>query len=136
MSHARLILADDHDLFREGLAGLINTQPDLMVAGQAGDGLEALTLVRDVKPDLIVMDIVLPRLNGIDATRQISKDLPQTTIIGVSVYPSRGYAARMLEAGARAYVLKDSGPDGLLRAIRAVRTGRTYLSPGIEDLDA
>jgi DNA-binding NarL/FixJ family response regulator len=120
---------------RQGLTQALASEPEFEVVGEAADGVAAVELAKKLRPDLIVMDVVLPRLNGIDATRQISKDLPQAVIIGVSVYPSRGYAARMLEAGARAYVLKDSGPEDLLRAIRAVRTGQTYLSPGIEDLD-
>jgi DNA-binding NarL/FixJ family response regulator len=130
------LIVDDHAAMRQGLTQALASEPDLEVVGEAADGISAVELAKELKPDLVVMDVVLPRLNGIDATRQINQDLPQTAIIGLSIYPSRGYAARMLDAGARAYVLKNSGPEDLLRAIRAVRKGRTYLSPGIEDLDA
>jgi DNA-binding NarL/FixJ family response regulator len=132
----RILVVDDDAALRQNLVQTLALQPDLEVVGEAADGISAVRLAEELQPELILMDIVLPRLNGIDATRQIRQALPNILIIGLSAYSSTGYAARMLEAGACAYVLKHGGVEELLHAIRTVCKGRTYVSPSIDTLDA
>jgi DNA-binding NarL/FixJ family response regulator len=129
MSRARLILADDHDLFREGLAGLINAQPDLEVAGQAGDGLEALTLVRDVKPDLIIMDINMPICDGLEATRLIHAEWPDARIVMLTVHDEDEKLFEAIKAGAQGYMLKSLHSADFLRGVRAALSGEAVLPP-------
>jgi DNA-binding NarL/FixJ family response regulator len=129
MSRARLILADDHDLFREGLAGLINAQPDLTVAGQAGDGLEALTLVRDVKPDLIVMDINMPICDGLEATRLIRAEWPEARIVMLTVHDEDEKLFEAIKAGAQGYMLKSLHSADFLRGVRSALNGEAVLPP-------
>jgi DNA-binding NarL/FixJ family response regulator len=132
----RVLLVDDHAVLRQSLAEALTSEPDLEVVGEAADGIAAVEAAQKLRPDVIIIDIVLPRLNGIEATRRIKQDLPDVQIIGLSAYPSSGYAARMIEAGACAYVLKSGGLEELLRAIRAACQGQTYLSAGMNDLGA
>lgn len=129
MSRARLILADDHDLFREGLAGLIAAQPDLAVAGQAGDGLEALTLARDVKPDLIVMDINMPICDGLEATRLISAEWPEARIVMLTVHDEDEKLFEAIKAGAQGYMLKSLHSADFLRGVRSALNGEAVLPP-------
>jgi DNA-binding NarL/FixJ family response regulator len=129
MSRARLILADDHDLFREGLAGLINAQPDLEVAGQAGDGLEALTLARDVKPDLIVMDINMPICDGLEATRLIRAEWPEARIVILTVHDEDEKLFEAIKAGAQGYMLKSLHSADFLRGVRSALSGEAVLPP-------
>jgi DNA-binding NarL/FixJ family response regulator len=130
----RVLLVDDHAAVRQSLAEALASEPDWEVVGAATDGISAVEMAKELRPDIIIMDIVLPRLNGIDATRRIKQDLPDVRVIGLSAYPSAGYAARMIEAGACAYVLKSGGIEELLRAARLACRGRTYLSAGMDDL--
>jgi two-component system response regulator NreC len=132
----RVLLVDDHAVMRQSLAEALAAEPDLEVVGEAADGITAVQEAQELQPDVVIIDIVLPRLNGIEATRRIKQDLPDVQIIGLSAYPSSGYAARMIEAGACAYVLKSGGPEELLHAIRAACQGRTYLSAGMDDMGA
>jgi DNA-binding NarL/FixJ family response regulator len=115
---ARILLVDDHELFREGLAGLINAQPDMAVVGQAGDGLEALTLARDLQPDLIVMDINMPICDGLEATRLIRADLPETRIIILTVHDEDEKLFEAIKAGANGYMLKDTNSAEFLQGVR------------------
>jgi DNA-binding NarL/FixJ family response regulator len=129
MSRARLILADDHDLFREGLAGLINAQPDLTVAAQASDGLEALTLARDVNPDLIIMDINMPICDGLEATRLIRSEWPEARIVMLTVHDEDEKLFEAIKAGAQGYMLKSLHSADFLRGVRAALNGEAVLPP-------
>jgi DNA-binding NarL/FixJ family response regulator len=129
MSRARLILADDHDLFREGLAGLINAQPDLEVAGQAGDGLEALMLARDVKPDLIIMDINMPICDGLEATRLIRVEWPAAPIVMLTIHDEDEHLFEAIKAGAQGYMLKSFHSADFLRGVRSALNGEAVLPP-------
>jgi DNA-binding NarL/FixJ family response regulator len=124
-------LADDHGIVRQGLRGLLDEQTDIEVVAEAKDGREALDLVREVQPDVVVMDITMPNLNGMDATCQIVRQFPQVKVVALSAHSGRSYAAGMLEAGASGYVLKECLFDELIKAIRTVVTGRRYLSTRI-----
>lgn len=122
---------EDHQIVREGLAALLEKQPDLKVVGQAADGRTAVRLARELKPAVVVMDISLPDLNGIDATRQILEDNPAVKVIGLSVHADRRFIKGMLQAGAYGYLLKYSASQELIKAIRLVLSHRVYLSPEI-----
>ncbi len=129
MTRARVLLADDHELFREGLAGLINAQPDLEVAGQAGDGLEALTLARDLRPDLIVMDIKMPVCDGLEATRLIRAELPEARIVMLTVHDEDEKLFDAIKAGASGYILKSTHSPDFLRGLRGTLAGEAPLPP-------
>jgi DNA-binding NarL/FixJ family response regulator len=127
----RVLIADDHVTLRRSLIRALQLETGMEVVGEAGDGGMAVELAKALNPDIVIMDIVMPLVNGIDATRQIAQDCPHTAIIGLSVHASRAYAARMFKAGASAYVLKSGDLDELVHAVDAVSHGRTYLSPEI-----
>ncbi len=131
MTKARILLADDHELFREALAGLINAQPDLEVIGQAGDGFEALTLARDLRPDLIVMDITMPISDGLEATRLIraSGELQDTCILMLTVHDENEKLFEALKAGANSYLLKSMNSNDFLSGIRGALAGEAALPP-------
>jgi len=129
----RVLLADDHAILRKGVRMLIDSQPDLEVVGEAKTGREAIEEARKLKPDIVVMDVSMPELNGIEGTRQICDELTQTKVIGLSMHKDSVYVREILRAGARGYLLKDSEDDDLLRAIRAVARGQAFLSPAISD---
>ncbi len=124
-----IVLADDHKIVRHGIKALLEAEPDLRVTGEAGDGLEAIRLAKDLQPDILVVDISMPGLNGIDVTKQVRKCSPRTGIIVLSMHSAEVYVLQALEAGAMGYVLKESGPEQLVNAIREVISGRYYLSP-------
>jgi len=128
---ARILLADDHTIIREGLHSLLEKQPDIEVVGEVADGRKAIKLVRELKPDLVIMDITMPNLNGIDATRKIVAGSRGTKVIALSMHSSRRFVTEMLKAGASAYILKESLFSELLEAIRVVLNGGIYLSPSI-----
>jgi DNA-binding NarL/FixJ family response regulator len=130
----RILLADDHQILREGLRSLLERQEGMEVCAEAENGRDAVRLARELSPDVAVLDVVMPELNGIEAARQILEHLPRTKVIGLSMHSRRQHIAAMLQAGARAYVLKDSAFDELVRAIEAVTQGQAYLSAGITSI--
>jgi DNA-binding NarL/FixJ family response regulator len=125
----RVLLVDDHEMFRNGVSALLKGESDIAVVGEAADGLQLLQLAGETKPDVICMDINMPKLDGIEATRQLVALQPNVKIIGVSALLDKGYIRDMLSAGAVGYIAKVSAGDSLRRAIRAVQEGRTYLCP-------
>ncbi len=131
MTVARILLADDHELFRDGLAGLINAQPDLEVIAEAGDGLEALKLARDLKPDLIVMDINMPICDGLEATRLICTELPGSRIVTLTVHDEDEKLFAAIKAGAVGYLLKSTNKKKFLAGLRRALAGDAALSSKI-----
>lgn len=129
MSRSRILLTDDHDLFREGLGGLINAQLDLEVVGQANDGLEALTLARDLKPDLIVMDIKMPLCDGLEATRLIRAEIPDAKILMLTVHDEEEKLFEAIKAGAGGYLLKSTHSADFLNGVRGALAGEAVLPP-------
>jgi DNA-binding NarL/FixJ family response regulator len=130
----RIVLVDDHKLLREGLKSLLEDEPDLEVVGEAEDGHECILLTKRLKPDVVVMDVGMPGLNGMDATRQVLADSPEVKILALSMHTDKRFASGMLQAGASGYLLKDAAYDELIRAIRTVAAGKTYLSPTITEV--
>ena len=131
MKPIRVLLADDHKLIRAGLVLVVQQQPDLSVIGEADDGRQAVQLVESLRPDVVVMDIGMPNLNGIEAARQITASRPDTAVVILSMHADEGYVLRALKAGARAYLLKDSATTDLVQAIRAVVEGKSFFSPAV-----
>ena len=127
----RVLIADDHRIMREGLRSILEREDDMDVVAETCDGRETVRRARELAPDAIVMDIGMPGLNGIEATRQIRAACPTVQVVGLSTHSDRRYVLAMLEAGARGYVLKSAAGDELLRAIRAVSRGQHYLSPEV-----
>jgi len=127
----RVLLADDHGIIRQGLHSLLEKEPDVEIVSEAKDGREALGLVREMAPDVVVMDITMPNLNGVDATRRIISEFPKVKVIALSIHSNRRFVSEMLKAGASGYVLKECLFDELACAIRAVAGGGSYLSPRI-----
>jgi DNA-binding NarL/FixJ family response regulator len=127
----RIILAEDHRITREGLVNLLQERPDMEVVGEAENGREAVRLARELSPDLVIMDVTMPDLNGIDATRIITSGSNNTKVIALSMYSDKQFVQGMIQAGASGYLLKDCAFEELVSAIQAVIQGDTYLSPGI-----
>jgi two-component system response regulator NreC len=129
----RILLADDHALVRHGFRMILAAQPDMEIAGEAGNGREAVELAQKLKPDVVVMDVTMPELNGIEATRRLIELSPRTRVLALSMHKDAVYVREILRAGARGYLLKDSADSDLLAAVRAVAKGEGYLSPGVSD---
>ncbi len=129
MSTLRIVLADDHVMMREGLKSLVNAQSDMEVVGEAGDGMDALAKARGLQPDVVVMDISMPGLNGIEATGQLKACGLKAKVLVLTAYDEVGYLRQLLEAGASGYVLKRAAADELVKAIRVVAAGGVYLDP-------
>jgi DNA-binding NarL/FixJ family response regulator len=127
----RILLADDHGVVRKGLRFLLERQPEMEVVSEAGNGREAVKLADELKPDVVIMDIAMPQLNGIEATSQIMKRNPETGVIILSMYSDEGYLVRTLTAGAKGYLLKDSAETDLVRAVQAVAKKKPFFSPAI-----
>ena len=127
----RIIIVDDHGIIRQGLCSLLESQPDIEVIGQAKDGHNAIELVREMQPDIVITDVTMPKLNGMDATRQITRLFPKVKVIGLSGHTDNSFVTGMLKAGASAYVLKHCLFDELLEAIQVVSRGGRYLSPEV-----
>ena len=130
----KVLLVDDHALIREGLRSLLEKQPDVQVVGEAEDGRKAKELVAELSPDIVIMDVTMPRLGGIEATRQITDEFPSVKVIALSIHSKRRFVADMLSAGAAGYILKECLFDELVQAIQAVAAGGRYLSPRITDV--
>jgi DNA-binding NarL/FixJ family response regulator len=130
----KIIIADDHKIMREGLKALIEKQPDMEVAAEAQDGLEVTKLARKLMPQVIIMDIGMPEMNGIDATRQVISENKEIKIIALSMHSDRRFVLEMLKAGASGYLLKDSAFEELVNAVHTVMSGQSYLSPRITDI--
>ncbi len=130
----RVFLADDHTILREGLRAILERESDVSVVGEAADGLDAVTRVLALRPDVVVMDISMPGLNGVEATRRIVEALPRAKVIGLSMHADRRYVQAMFEAGAVGYLLKNAASDELLHALRVVVEGRRYVSPALTDV--
>lgn len=129
----RIVLADDHALVRHGFRMILSAQHDMEIAGEAGNGREAVELCQKLKPDVVVMDVTMPELNGIEATRRLIELSPRTRVLALSMHKDAVYVREILRAGARGYLLKDSADTDLLAAVRAVAKGEGYLSPGVSD---
>jgi DNA-binding NarL/FixJ family response regulator len=129
-----VLLADDHTVVRDGLRYLLEAEPDIEVVGDAANGREAVKLVAHLKPDIVIMDITMPELNGIEATHQIRQLCPSTGIIILSMHANRMHIARALEAGAQGYLIKESAGIEVVEAVRAVNAGHNYLSQAVSDI--
>ena len=130
----RIILADDHQIVRQGLRMLLEAEPDMMVIAEATNGREALRLAQELMPDVIIMDITMPELNGIEATRQILAGAPKIKVIALSMNADSPFVLNMLRSGVSGYLLKECSHGELVKAIRIVMKGKTYLGPGISDI--
>jgi two-component system, NarL family, response regulator NreC len=133
MKRIRILLADDHAVVRQGFRMILAAQPDMEIVGEAGNGREALELAGSLKPDVVVMDVAMPELNGIEATRRLAEFAPHARVIALSMHKDSVYVREILRAGARGYLLKESGAGDLVTAIRAVASGEGYLSPAVSD---
>ena len=131
MSRLRILLADDHTLMRQGLRKIIEEHDDWEVVGEAGTGRDAVQQALEIRPDIVVLDIAMPQLNGIEATRQISRRAPDIRVLILSMYSDEAYILQVLKAGARGYLLKDSADVDLIRAITAVGQGKSFFSPAV-----
>ena len=125
----RVLVADDHAIVREGVHQLLSHQPDIEVVGEAADGAQAVALARKLRPDLVLMDIGMPGMNGLEATRALKSEQPQMDVLVLTMQEGEDYFFRLLQAGASGYVLKGAGSAELLSAIRAVQQGGVYLNP-------
>ncbi len=129
MSCIKVLIADDHTLVREGLRQLLEPQTDIKVVGEAGDGIEALEQVRSLQPNVLVLDLAMPRMNGLEVVRLIRNAVPETQIVILSMYAKEAYAHQALKAGALGYILKGEPSNILLAAIRRISVGEYFLSP-------
>jgi two-component system response regulator NreC len=133
MSMTTIVLADDHHIVRQGLRSLLEAEPDFSVVGETGDGLEAARLVERLQPHVLVLDLMMPGLNGLEVTRRVSQRSPQTRIVILSMHANEAHVLEALRAGAAAYVLKESTAAELVRAVREAAAGRRYLSPPLSE---
>ena len=131
MRKIRVLLADDHKMIRAGLRLVLEQQPDVAVAGEADDGRDAVAQAAELKPDVVVMDVGMPNLNGIEAALQIKQARAETAIVMLSMHSDEGYILRALRAGATGYILKDSAEADLVGAVRAVAEGKSFFSPKV-----
>ena len=131
MSKIRVLLADDHTIVRQGLRALLDSQEDIEVVGEAEDGRQAFEKTKELIPDIVVIDITMPNLNGIEATRQIKKLSPEIKVLVLTVHDNEEYIHQILQAGASGYLLKESAVTDLVSAINAVKKGGIFLSPAI-----
>jgi DNA-binding NarL/FixJ family response regulator len=132
----KILLTDDHAMLRDGLAAVLAREPDLAVVGAAADGYEAIAKSRDLGPDVVIMDVSMPGLSGIDATRRILEERPGIKVLALSMHADRRYVHAMFKAGAAGYLVKDAAADELVHALRAVAAGETYVSPSIGGVTA
>ena len=133
MKRIRILLADDHAVVRQGFKLILSAQPDMEIVGEAGNGREATQLAEELRPDVVVMDVAMPELNGIEATRRLSVSAPHTRVVALSMHKDSVYVREILRAGARGYLLKDSPAGDLVSAVRLVASGESYLSPAVSN---
>ena len=133
MSVIRILLADDHVMVRKGFRLILQNEPDMEIVGEAGNGREALEQAETLHPDIVVMDVAMPELNGIEATRRLAAASPRTRVLALSMHKDSVYVREILRAGARGYLLKDSIDTDLVAAVRAVAKGDGYLSPAVSN---
>ncbi|HEY0048363.1 MAG TPA: response regulator transcription factor [Pyrinomonadaceae bacterium] len=131
MEKLRIILAEDHETVREGLKLIVNSQADMEVVGEAGNGSAAIKLARELAPDIVVMDISMPELNGLKATKKLKQLCPQVKILTLTRHTDDAYLQQLIQAGSSGYVLKQSAPTELIRAIHAISEGKSYLDPAL-----
>ena len=129
----RVLLADDHAMVRKGFRLILEAQSDMQIVAEAGNGREAVELAEKLHPDVVVMDVAMPELNGIEATRRLASSSPHTRVLALSMHKDSVYVREILRAGARGYLLKDSIDSDLINAVRAVSRGDGYISPGVSD---
>ena len=129
-----MLLVDDHSLVRQGFKKILEEETDIEVVGEAANGADGITQAEKLKPEVIVMDVTMPNLNGIEATRRVLKSLQHTQVLALSMHKDRVYVREMLKAGAKGYLLKDSADTDLISAIRAVARGDGYLSPAVSGM--
>lgn len=134
MAKIRLLLVDDHEVVRSGLRMLLENEADLMILGEADTGNQALEMVETLQPDVVIMDITLPDISGIDATRQIKRSHPDVAVVALTIHEDQQYFFEMLQAGASGYVPKRAAPDDLITAVRAAHRGETYIYPSLAKL--
>ena len=134
MKQIRILLADDHTIMRNGLRLLLERQPGFQVIGEAADGRETVEMTDALRPDVVILDIAMPNLNGLEAARQIASKLPSIAVVILSMHSDESYVLRALKAGARAYLLKDSAESDLIGAIKAVTEGKAFFSPAISKM--
>jgi DNA-binding NarL/FixJ family response regulator len=133
MKRIRILLADDHAVVRQGFKMILDAQADMEIVGEAANGRQAVDLAEQLRPDVVVMDVSMPELNGIEATRRLASSLPRARVVALSMHKDSVYVREILRAGARGYLLKDSGAADLVAAIRAVASGESYLSPAVSN---
>ena len=131
MPKLRVLLADDHAIVREGLKALISGHPDMEVVGEAADGRAACAKTNELHPDVVVMDVSMPNVNGVQATRDVRRQWPDVRVLALTVHEERSYLRELMEAGASGYVLKRSAPEDLVHALRVVARGDLYLDPSV-----
>src|SRR5437899_5801178 len=133
MKRIRILLVDDHAVVRQGFKMILAAQADMEIVGEAGNGREAVEQAEQLRPDVVVMDVAMPELNGIEATRRLLATVPHTRVLALSMHKDSVYVREILRAGARGYLLKDSIDTDLISAVRAVAKGDGYISPGVSD---
>ncbi len=133
MSLTTIVLADDHPVVRQGLRAVLEAEKDFRLIGETGDGLETVRLIERLQPDVLMLDLMMPGLGGLEVTRQVSQRSPRTRVVILSMHADEAYVLEALKNGATGYVLKESSADDLVRAIREVAAGRRYLSPPLSE---
>lgn len=129
----RIVLADDHEIVRQGIKAVLGKEPGFRVVGEAKDGVEAVNLVQNLKPDVLILDLMMPGINGMEVTRQVKKKSPRSRVIILSMYSNEAYVLECLKSGAEGYVLKGSASNDLIEAVRQVTKGRRFLSPPLSE---
>jgi DNA-binding NarL/FixJ family response regulator len=133
MKRIRVLLADDHAVVRQGFKMILAAEPDMEIVGEAGNGREAVELAGEARPDVVVMDVAMPELNGIEATRRLATAAPHARVLALSMHKDSVYVREILRAGARGYLLKDSVAADLVAAVRAIASGEGYISPAVSN---
>src|SRR5215467_8458676 len=133
MKRIRILLADDHAVVRQGFKMILEAQPDMEIVGEAGNGREAVELAGQLRPDVVVMDVAMPELNGIEAARRLVDTMPHAKVLALSMHKDSVYVREILRAGARGYLLKDSVAADLVAAVRSIAMGESWLSPAVSN---